>query len=129
MTGIISELVAVAVAVSIIDDALFVPPVSTPGQVAEPLQAFVLGSSFPSNGQSQYPSLIQALGIATCGESAPVHPLEHVTIVVLVVASLLLSSTRDAGPVPAAALACVGVVQNPTKSTTNDNDSDNDGSR
>jgi hypothetical protein len=37
--------------------------VDRPGQLLDPEHASVSGSSFPSKGQSQYPSLIQSAGM------------------------------------------------------------------
>ena len=53
---------------------------ATPGQERDPLHAFVSGSSFPSNGQSQYPSLIHSFGMELVVESS-VHPVRQVTVV------------------------------------------------
>ena len=53
---------------------------STPGQERDPLHAFVSGSSFPSNGQSQYPSFIHSFGMELVFESS-VHPVRQVIVV------------------------------------------------
>lgn len=45
---------------------------TTPGQPCDPEQASVPGSSAPSRGQSQYPSLSHSSGISTTCEPKPV---------------------------------------------------------
>ena len=59
--------------------ATYLVAVSTPAQEREPLQAFVLGSSLPSKGQSQYPSFIHFSGMAV--SELLFHPVRHVVAV------------------------------------------------
>ena len=64
-----------------------------PGQDCDPEQASVSGSSAPSSGQSQYPSLIQSFGISCI--SPAFHPVAHFRAVTDEVVKVMTRRHRD----------------------------------